>query len=85
MTAAPRQSLDQPPKVPIAADLLGPQEVLQIQDLGTYAYREGRSVSVCPWADAQTPDDLARQKMWISGFARGRTELRQARDHQQPE
>jgi hypothetical protein len=80
MTTTPRQSPDQPHKRATAVDLLGPQEALWTQDLGFKASRTGQPVTSCPWADAQTPQDQARRKMWVAGFARGRTELRQPRD-----
>ncbi|MFD1044141.1 Rmf/CrpP family protein [Kibdelosporangium lantanae] len=80
MTTTRRQSPKQPPQPPKAVDLLGPQEVLQIQDQGLKAYRANQPVTTCPWANAQAPNDQARRKMWVAGFARGRTELRQARN-----
>jgi len=79
MTTTRRQSPDQPRKRANAIDLLGPHEVLRTQNLGLKACRAGRPVTSCPWTDAQTPQDQARRKMWVAGFARGRTELRQAR------
>ena len=72
----PRQS----PTVPSAADLLGPQEVLAIQELGHATGFAGESPLTCPWKAASEPADLARRDMWNRGYAAGRTDLRSAKD-----
>jgi hypothetical protein len=71
----PRQS----PAMPAAADLLGPQEVLAIQDLGHAAGFAGESPLACPWRAASEPVDLARRDMWNRGHAAGKTDLRIAK------
>ncbi|MFD1048398.1 Rmf/CrpP family protein [Kibdelosporangium lantanae] len=85
MTETPRQSPTPSPESRVtAADLLGPQEVLETQEAGRQACLAGRPFTACPWAHPRTPKDRARQRMWIAGYARGRTELRQARHQPQP-
>jgi ribosome modulation factor len=76
----PRQSLTSAS----AADLLGPQEVLAIQDQGHIAGFAGESPLTCPWARATEPDDVARRDMWIRGHSAGRTDLRIARTASPP-
>lgn len=71
----PRQS----PTLPSAADLLGPQEVLAIQQRGHEAAFAAESPLSCPWASASEPADVARRDMWIRGYAAGRTDLRSAK------
>jgi hypothetical protein len=76
----PRQS----PTTPSAADLLGPQEVLAIQDLGHTAGFAGESPLTCPWKAASEPGDVARRDMWNRGYAAGKTDLRIAKQPSQP-
>ena len=68
----PRQS----PTTASAADVLGPQEVLAIQEQGHSAGYTGESPSTCPWASATEPAELARRDMWIRGYAAGKTDRR---------
>jgi hypothetical protein len=75
-SSTPRQS----PAAPSAADLLGPQEVLAIQDLGHAAGFAGESPLTCPWKAAGDPVDIARRDMWNRGYAAGRTDLRIAKE-----
>jgi ribosome modulation factor len=76
----PRQS----PMAPSAADLLGTQEVLTIQDLGHTAGFAGESPLTCPWKTASEPGDVARRDMWNRGYAAGRTDLRIAKEPSPP-
>jgi len=64
---------------PSAADLLGPLEVLAIQDQGRAAGFAAESPLTCPWARATEPADNARKDMWIRGYAAGKTDLRIAK------
>lgn len=80
MSETPRQS----PHTASAADLLGPHEVLSIQDQGHDAGYTGESPLTCPWANATEPADLARRDMWIRGYAAGRTDLRIAKQPTPP-
>ena len=57
--APPRQS----PVAPSAADLLGPQEVLEIQELGHTAGYTGESPLTCPWKGATEEADIARRHL----------------------
>jgi hypothetical protein len=79
MTEPTAQPPRQSPISASAADLLGPQEVLAIQDLGRTAGFAGESPLTCPWARATEPGDIARRDMWIRGHSAGRTDLRIAR------
>jgi hypothetical protein len=79
-SATPRQS----PAIPSAADLLGPQEVLAIQDLGHTAGFAGESPLACPWKAASEPGDVARRDMWNRGYAAGRTDLRSGKKPSAP-
>jgi ribosome modulation factor len=79
MTELTPQTARQSPTSASAADLLGPQEVLAVQDLGHTAGFAGESPLTCPWAKATEPADVARRNMWIRGFAAGTTDLRTAR------
>jgi hypothetical protein len=79
-SAPPRQS----PTAPSAADLLGPQEVLTIQDLGHTVGFAGESPLTCPWKAASEPADHARRDMWNRGYAAGRTDLRSAKQPSTP-
>jgi ribosome modulation factor len=74
--ATPSQS----PVALSAADLLGPQEVLAIQELGHTAGFAGQSPLTCPWKAATEEADVARREMWNRGYAAGRTDLRIAKD-----
>jgi ribosome modulation factor len=67
-----------------AVDLLGHGLVLATQDQGYAAAWNGDHVNACPWRSAETDRDLALRQMWIRGYAAGRTDLRTARDPDQP-
>jgi hypothetical protein len=84
MTEQPSPALSQSLTQPSAADLLGPQEVLAIQDLGRTAGFAGESPLTCPWKAASEPADLARRDMWNRGYAAGKTDLRITRQPSQP-
>jgi hypothetical protein len=82
MTDTQRQS---PQNQANPADLLGPKEILEVQEQGRQAFHAGQPVTVCPWAAAQNPANMFRRQMWVRGYAQGRTELRQTRDQVEPE
>jgi hypothetical protein len=84
MTEQPSPSPRQSPTQPSAADLLGPQEVLAIQDLGHAAGFAGESPLTCPWKAASQPADVARRDMWNRGYAASRTDLRIAKQPSTP-
>lgn len=75
MTDNERQS---PDEIDVTG-LLGPMEVLKIQQGGRAAALGGMHVKDCPFPVSDDPETMARQKMWIRGYAMGRTELRQTR------
>lgn len=70
---------DTPRQSPSAADLLGPLEVLAIQEQGRAAGFAAESPLTCPWAKATESADIARRDMWIRGHAAGKTDLRIAK------
>lgn len=80
MTETPRQS---PHMMESPAVSLGPKDILEIQNDGRDAFRAGLSATACPWAAAHTSADVEKRRMWIRGYAQGRTDLRQSRDRPQ--
>lgn len=79
-TDRPRQSPPASALGTAAADLLGPRLVLATQDEGYTAALKGDHMDSCPWLRASSDRELALRKMWIRGYAAGRTDLRAARD-----
>lgn len=63
---------------PSSADVLGPKEVLDAQELGRAAAVSGERAGTCPWKTPGSDKEHALRQMWIRGYAQGRTELRQA-------
>jgi ribosome modulation factor len=59
---------------PSPVDLLGPAEVLDIQQEGHAAALAGEHVRTCPWPHPDSDADRARRNMWIRGYAQGRTD-----------